>query len=127
MSESDPNTPSLVDPESPNQPIPPGNGNGNGNGHPQPLQITSIAPIGGLLAGGFDVALTGTGFQQGAEVFFGAVASPEVQVTSLGRVTAKVPPATQVGTVSVSLVNPDGESAGPRWFHLCVERRELAC
>lgn len=111
MSVSDPNTPSLVDPESPSQPIPPGNGNGNGNGHPQLPRITSIAPIGGLLTGGYDVALTGTGFQLGAEVFFGAVASPEVQVTSLGRVNAKVPPATQVGTVSVSLVNPDGESA----------------
>lgn len=93
----------------PELPIPPGNG--NGDPPPRPPRITSIAPIGGLLTGGYDVALTGTGFQPGAEVFFGAVASPEVQVTSLGRVTAKVPPATQVGAVSVSLVNPDGESA----------------
>lgn len=90
-------------------PIPPGNG--NGDPPPRPPRITSIAPIGGLLAGGYDVTFTGTGFQPGAEVFFGAVASPEVQVTGLGRVTAKAPPATQVGTVSVSLVNPDGESA----------------
>lgn len=93
----------------PELPIPPGNG--NGDPHPHPVRITSISPIGGVLAGGIDVTLTGIGFQPDAEVFFGTVASPEVHFISSHQVTAKAPPATQVGTVTVSLVNPDDTSA----------------
>ncbi|MBC8031819.1 MAG: IPT/TIG domain-containing protein, partial [Pyrinomonadaceae bacterium] len=78
---------------------------------PRPLRINSISPIAGGLAGGTDVTLTGTGFQPDAQVFFGDTASPEVTFQGTARVTAKLPPATQTGTVSVTLVNPDGNSA----------------
>jgi transcriptional regulator with XRE-family HTH domain/pyrrolidone-carboxylate peptidase len=111
MSVSDPNTPNVADPESPNPPSPPGNGNGDGNGHPPSLRITSVSPIAGALSGGFDVTITGMGFQAGAEVFFGAVASTEVHVLAVNQVTARVPQATETGTVRVSLVNPDGATA----------------
>jgi|GEM_PF-1484368 len=95
----------------PEQQIPPGNGNGNGDPHPQSLTITGISPIGGALAGGIDVTITGSGFQPGAEVFFGNVASPEVHVENSNQATAKVPPAAQTGTFPISVINPDGLSA----------------
>lgn len=85
-----------------------------GNGDPPELpsvRITQISPIAGALAGGIDIALTGTGFQPGAEVFFGSTQSPEVSVDSANSATAKLPPATQTGSVNVMLVNPDGTSA----------------
>ena len=91
--------------------LPPGNGNGNGNGHPRPVRINSVSPIGGVLAGGIDVTITGTGFQPDAEVFFGTAASPQVTFNSSTQAKATVPAATQVGTVSVTLVNSDGSSA----------------
>jgi hypothetical protein len=78
---------------------------------PRSVRINSISPIGGALAGGIDVTLTGTRFQPGAEVFFGDSPSPEVTVESAIRVKAKLPPATRTGSVSVTLVNPDGTSA----------------
>src|ERR1051325_2444545 len=85
-----------------------------GNGDPPELpsvRITQISPIAGALAGGIDIALTGTGFQPGAEVFFGSTQSSEVSVDSANSATAKLPPATQTGSVNVMLVNPDGTSA----------------
>lgn len=93
----------------PDQPIAPGNG--NGDPQPRPPRITSISPIGGALAGGISATITGLNFQPGAEVFFGTVAALQVRVTSSRRVTLKVPPAAQAGTVPVSLVNPDGATA----------------
>lgn len=105
----------MSDPENPetSPEIPPDlpPGNGNGNGHPRPVRINSVSPIGGVLAGGIDVTITGTGFQPDAEVFFGTAASPQVTFNSSAQVKATVPAATQVGTVSVTLVNSDGSSA----------------
>ena len=75
------------------------------------MRITSVSPIAGALSGGFDVTITGTGFQAGAEVFFGTVASTGVHVLAVNQVTARVPQATETGTVRVSLVNPDGATA----------------
>jgi transcriptional regulator with XRE-family HTH domain/pyrrolidone-carboxylate peptidase len=57
------------------------------------------------------VTLTGTGFQPDAEVFFGSNSSPQVTFNSSTSVTAKSPPAEQTGTVSVTIVNPDGTTA----------------
>ncbi|HEX8774986.1 MAG TPA: IPT/TIG domain-containing protein [Pyrinomonadaceae bacterium] len=100
MSENDPQ---------PELPIAPGNGDDD-----PPIQtprITSVSPIGGALAGGIDVTINGSGFQPGAEVFFGSNQSPEVHFVSSARVTARLPQAEQVGSVDVGLVNPDGGSA----------------
>jgi transcriptional regulator with XRE-family HTH domain/pyrrolidone-carboxylate peptidase len=99
---------SKNDPQ-PDLPIEPGNGDGD----PliRPPRITSVSPIGGALAGGIDVTITGSGFQPEAEVFFGSNQSPEVRFVSSARVTAKSPPAAQTGSVDVRLVNPDGLTA----------------
>ena len=63
MSDSDPNTPKVADPELPNLPPPQGNGNGDGGGggHPPAVTVASISPIAGALAGGAEVTISGTG------------------------------------------------------------------
>lgn len=76
-----------------------------------PVRITQISPIAGALAGGIDVTLTGNGFQEGAEVFFGSSQSPEVVVESASTAKARLPPTTETGSVNVSLFNPDGTNA----------------
>src|ERR1041385_6206104 len=86
-------------------------GNGNGDGDPHPVRITRVSPIAGALAGGITVTLNGVGFQVGAEVYFGDSPSPEVTVLSGSSVQAKLPAATQTGSVDVSLFNPDGSEA----------------
>jgi len=85
---------------------------GNGNGDPQPrVSITRVSPIAGALAGGITVTLTGTGFQPDAEVSFGDTMSPEVTVLSGSTAQAKLPAATQTGSVAVTIFNPDGTGA----------------
>lgn len=78
---------------------------------PRPVRINQISPIAGILTGGIDVTLTGVGFQPEAEVYFGSSPSPEVTFVNASVVRAKTPPASQVGSVSVSLFNPDGTGA----------------
>jgi transcriptional regulator with XRE-family HTH domain len=75
------------------------------------VRIFSVSPIAGALAGGIPVTITGTGFQPGAEVFFGGNQSAEVAVESGTSARATLPPAAEVGSVNVTLVNPDGTSA----------------
>ncbi|HEY0003892.1 MAG TPA: helix-turn-helix domain-containing protein [Pyrinomonadaceae bacterium] len=75
------------------------------------VEITSVSPIAGSLVGRIEVTLTGTGFETGAEVFFGSSSSPLVIVDSSTSARAELPPASEAGSVSVSLVNPDGSHA----------------
>jgi hypothetical protein len=75
------------------------------------VRMFSISPIAGALAGGIPVTLTGTGFQPEAEVFFGSNQATGVVVESSTGVQATLPPAAEVGSVNVSLFNPDGTSA----------------
>jgi transcriptional regulator with XRE-family HTH domain/pyrrolidone-carboxylate peptidase len=103
--------PNLPQQEQPSEELPPGNGDGDGDPHPTLVRITQVSPIGGALAGGIDVTLTGSGFQPDAQVFFGSNPSPEVTFNSSTSLTAKLPPATQTGSVSVTLANPDGTTA----------------
>src|ERR1700732_683684 len=93
------------------RPLPPGNGNGGGVPPPPRVRIFRISPIGGALAGGIEVTLSGSTFQPGAEVFFGSSQSPSVTVDSATTARAVLPAATQTGTVPVSIVNPDGTTA----------------
>jgi len=64
----------------------------------------------GRLAGGYEIVLTGFGFQAGAEVFFGDAASTAVNVDSSTTARAIVPAASDTGIVSVTIVNPSGAS-----------------
>ena len=75
------------------------------------VRIFSVSPIAGARTGGITVTITGSGFQPEAEVFFGSNQATDVVVQSSTSVQATLPPATEVGSVNVSLFNPDGTSA----------------
>lgn len=68
----------------------------------------TLAPDSGPSAGGQSVVITGTGFAEGAKVFFGEQASTSVTVTSATSINA-VTPAHATGGVDVSVENPDGQ------------------
>jgi hypothetical protein len=71
-----------------------------------PPSIGGLSPTVGPTAGGTDVVISGTGFQTGAAVRFGATAGTVLQLTATS-LTARTPAGT-IGTVSVSVTNPDG-------------------
>ncbi|HUI41246.1 MAG TPA: IPT/TIG domain-containing protein [Terriglobia bacterium] len=72
--------------------------------------VTSVSPSSGSVNGGTQVTVTGTNFESGATVTFGATAATGVTVTSSTQITA-VTPAESAGTVSVTVKNPDGGTA----------------
>jgi hypothetical protein len=68
--------------------------------------LTSFAPAVGPVTGGTDVTITGTNFQNGVVVRFGAVAATVSSVTTT-RLVARAP-AQAAGVVSLTVLNPDG-------------------
>jgi heme/copper-type cytochrome/quinol oxidase subunit 2 len=76
---------------------------------PSPPAITSFVPTNGPASGGTVVAITGTNFQNGATVKFGA--TPAVSVTFNNANSLSVmSPAHDAGDVSIIVSNPDGQS-----------------
>ncbi len=73
------------------------------------LTVQSILPVEGDAAGGEEVTVSGTGFVDGATVFFGdtEAATTFVSSTQLDATTPQSAP----GTVDVRVETPDGESA----------------
>jgi hypothetical protein len=77
---------------------------------PAPM-VTSVSPVGGPLAGGTTVIITGTGFAAGTPtVDFGTMAATTVTVNSATQITA-VNPAESAGLVNVTVIGPGGTSA----------------
>jgi hypothetical protein len=74
-----------------------------------PPSISAVLPGAGPNTGGTTVTITGTGFEAGATVAFGALAPVAASVGSSSVLTA-VTPASASGSVSVSVHNPDGNS-----------------
>ncbi len=72
--------------------------------------LASVAPGEGASRGGDAVVLAGTNFLPGARVLFGAEIAPIVIFDSSTRLTVTTPPA-PVGTVTVTVLNPDGQQA----------------
>ena len=72
--------------------------------------IDSLSPTSGSIAGGTDLTLVGSGFQSGAQVRFGAVASPSVSVLSDTEIRARSP-SQEAGVVDIQVINPDGQFA----------------
>ena len=72
--------------------------------------ITSITPNSGPAAGGETVVIAGQNFQAGATVLFGSTPATSVTVNSATSISAVVPTLTP-GSVSVTVENPDGQSA----------------
>jgi len=71
--------------------------------------ISSVAPNTGPNTGGTPVTITGTNFQSGATVTFGALPATDVTVVSATSITARTPfgPITQPPAVDVTVTNPD--------------------
>ncbi len=99
----------------PEQPIEPGNGGGEPPPPPPPpppqLSITQVSPIAAALVGGVEITISGTGFQPGAQVFFGSSQASNVSFVSDTSLRAVLPPAGQTGSVNVTVVNPNGTTA----------------
>jgi hypothetical protein len=75
--------------------------------------ISSVAPNTGPTTGRTAVTITGTNFQSGAAVTFGALPATDVSVVSATSITASTPlgPATQQLAVDVTVTNPDSTKA----------------
>jgi hypothetical protein len=72
--------------------------------------ITSVSPNSGPTTGGTTVTISGSGFQSGAIVVFGAVLAASVTVNTSTQIQA-VTPAESAATVSVTVTNPDAGKA----------------
>jgi len=72
--------------------------------------LTSIFPASGPSTGGTVALVVGTDLVAGAQVLFGTNRATNVTVMSATRLTA-VAPAGMIGTVDLTVVNPDGQSA----------------
>ena len=71
--------------------------------------VSSVSPASGPTAGGTDVVITGSDFQAGATVRFGATTATVLQVTTTS-ITARTA-AGSAGLVSLIVTNADGGSA----------------
>lgn len=74
------------------------------------MGVSGASPTAGPTSGGTVVTITGTGFQAGASVAFGALSSPTVTVASSTEIDAISPPESS-GTAAITVTNPGGQSA----------------
>lgn len=71
------------------------------------VTVTRVSPTGGLVTGGANVTVTGTGFASGATVRFGVTNATNVVFLNSTQLIATTP-AAAAGTVSVTVTNPNG-------------------
>ena len=67
----------------------------------------------GALGGGTVVSVKGSGFAEGAKVFFGGMPSPSVTITSASTLLAESPPGAAEEPVPVQVENEVARSEGP--------------
>jgi IPT/TIG domain/Bacterial Ig domain/Putative Ig domain len=72
--------------------------------------ISSVSPNSGPISGGTTVTISGSNFRLGAAVQFGSTTLPSAQVVSPAQIQA-VTPAESSGTVGVTVLNTDGQTA----------------
>jgi len=75
--------------------------------------LISIEPLEGLITGGTEVTLTGTGLRAGMVVFFGESEAIDLFVVSSNLAVMRTPPH-PAGLVDVSAFHPDVEFGAPR-------------
>jgi hypothetical protein len=73
--------------------------------------LSAMSPSSGPISGGTTVTLTGTNFVSGATVKFGSTASTSVSFVSSTSINAVAPTVSSASTVTVTVTNPDGQSA----------------
>jgi hypothetical protein len=72
-----------------------------------PPVVTGVTPSFAATTGGTQVTIQGSGFQAGATVRFGAIASNAVTVVSPSAIIATAPGVASVGAVDLTVTNPD--------------------
>lgn len=72
------------------------------------IKIEQVSPVGGALAGGLSITISGSGFQKDAIVYFGSQPAEKTVFESKNTLTATVPAANEPSSVAVTVVNPDG-------------------
>lgn len=75
---------------------------------PKPIIVTSITPNSGLTLGGEIIVITGTNFKSGAQVKIGASTVNLYAFDSDIRIRVIAPSSATVGSVDVTVTNPDG-------------------
>ena len=81
-----------------------------------PLSLGALSPSFGSASGGEWTALSGRGFTQGMQVYFGGVRSPEARVSGDGEALAMTPAMSSPGTASVVAVGEGGIAQAPQGF-----------
>ncbi|MFD2615564.1 IPT/TIG domain-containing protein [Paenibacillus gansuensis] len=74
-------------------------------------KITVITPNTGVISGGTDVLIDGSGLSSQSKVFFGNVEGKLTTYFSGSRIKVTTPPSLTEGVVDVKVVNPDGQEA----------------
>jgi hypothetical protein len=75
---------------------------------PPPI-ITAVSPPSGATIGGTRVTISGTGFQSGAAVTFGAASATNIVVSPDGTTMTLTVPPNSAGVVNIAVTNPDGQ------------------
>ena len=75
-----------------------------------PVSLVSITPAAGPASGGTSIALSGSGFKEGATLLIGGTPASVTQLTP-ELVTAQTSAALRIGNADVILTNPDGGQA----------------
>jgi len=99
---SDPSFPEEPDPTDPGEPDP---------FDPDIITVTAVEPDEGPTAGGVDVMLSGIGFRDGLEVFFGEAPAPDVFVIGPTIAIVRLPPRA-AGRVDVTATHIDAKIQG---------------
>jgi len=99
---SDPSFPDEPDPTDPGEPAP---------FDPDIITVTAVEPGEGPVMGGVDVMLSGTGFRDGLEVFFGEAPAPDVFVIGPTTAIVRLPPRA-AGRVDVTATHIDAKIQG---------------
>ncbi|MBI5549624.1 MAG: IPT/TIG domain-containing protein, partial [Deltaproteobacteria bacterium] len=76
----------------------------------QVLEAHFVVPATGSVAGGDEVEVSGAGFHNGAEVYFGGRPATHTHVVSIGRIRVQTPRG-DYGPADVLVKNPDGKRA----------------
>ncbi len=111
---SQPDVPS--EPNYPEWPTSPGPDADSDTNEPTPfdpdvITISAVEPGEGPTAGGIDVMLTGTGFREGMEVFFGEAPAPDVFVVTQTTAIVRLPPR-ESGRVDITATHFDAKLQG---------------
>lgn len=77
---------------------------------PAPI-ITTISPNSGAMSGNYIIDINGENFQKNAKVTIGSTQLNLYSYVSANKVKVMVPASSTVGTVDVTITNPDGQSA----------------